>query len=234
MNARRQLNFVLVLFLGFVAVCGVLHGLGFEGTGFAIEALGAIAVVFAVTTALYGDSLRDVTQPIELKIERPVVTNNFFEPKLRGAITEDVFCYHLRVRDTRSTRIVKNCRVWLVRIIDVMSDERPKENFSFAVPRLMSWAPSEFSPELRSFVGHQVFDLGVIYPRIGVFEIALNLKQGGRFQAEFQFPERRQYVFQIEVDGLVSAKEHIVQVEVEQCKETASWPYKFRAVIKPQ
>jgi hypothetical protein len=91
----------------------------------------------------------------------PAQSDNFFnyvETPHAGKIK--VFCHHLRIRNRTPAQPVTNCRVWLVKILDENDRGAFDETFKFAVPRLMAWAPREYSPDVRSFSEDQVFDFG--------------------------------------------------------------------------
>jgi hypothetical protein len=251
MNARAakklpRLRILVVLFLFLVSASVLFYILGFKSeAAFAIQTLGAISVVLAVATALYGNVIRDFVQPLELRVEVPEVTNSGFDhwkydgktgrpPKAMFDVSDmvaidtpyTVYCVHLRVRDARGERVVKDCRVWLTRVLHVGESGTTTEPIRFAVPRLMVWAPSEFSPDVRSFGGQQVFDFGIFFPTLGVFEVTG--KQGGNFDCSFSHPGKRRFVFRIETEGFVSATEHTVEVSIEKCGTSADWPFEWR------
>ncbi|NUN61885.1 MAG: hypothetical protein HUU13_12460 [Burkholderiaceae bacterium] len=243
----------VVIFLVLIGICVVVFivGLKAEAT-FAMQAFGAISVVLAVATALYGNVIREIVQPLDLRIELPTTTNSMFDlvsfdgkgriPKalfercsegVMSGITlnEDfqVYCVHLRVRELNGERVVKDCRVWLTRVLNLSENGSEDEPFRFAVPRLMIWAPCEYSPEVRSFAGHQVFDFGLFYPAFGAFD--LTGKQGGNFDCSFRAPDRKRFIFQIECEGFMDAKEHRVDVAISKVERSEAWPFEWRPVV---
>lgn len=210
---------VIIIFLIIGAICVGCYLSGHRDFAkFVVSLAGVVSVLFAVITALFGDTLRVLVNPLCLQIELPKVVNEFPDDRYdpRPLYTQQsprpvrkVFMHHLVLREKTGGRIVKDCRVWLTAVRD--GDSQPMR--AFAVPRLMSWAPSEISPEKRSFGGSQVFDFGYHFVDQDFFEIARFSTQGGRFVHGTQdAPQVRQYVFQIEVDGFVSPQEHVVEV----------------------
>ena len=196
-----------------------------DAAEFMFHVITAIGVLVAVTMALYGDIIRRRVNPIKLTIEEPEQSDNFFKhaDAASGRRTK-VFCHHLRVKNKKPTQAVTNCRVWLVKILD--EDERRgfEEQFKFGVPRLMAWAPREYSPNVRSFSEDQVFDLGNSFVQEGGrFEIS-PYGQGGMFKGGCLPGEKRQYMFKISADNYIKGEPIAVEVRVERSEPTPDWP----------
>jgi hypothetical protein len=147
---------------------------------FMLHVITGIGVLLAITMALYGERLKRRVNRIKLTIENPEHSDNFFvDFKISGDGITKVFCHHLRVKNNMPTEPVRNCRVWLVKILDEADRGAFEEKFKFAVPRLMAWAPREYSADVRSFSEDQVFDLGKSFvEQDGRFEVNL-YGQGG-------------------------------------------------------
>jgi hypothetical protein len=234
-----RLIFIGFLTLVVVATGAFIYGFRSEAT-FAVQALGSLSVLLAVLTALYGNLVREIVQPLEVRIETTQTLNTSIDlspvpPELalaNGAIIGGgpwrAYCHHLQVMELNRQRQVENCRVWLTRILVVQKNGDTQEPLKFAVPRLMPWAPAEFSPTIRSFAGSQVFDFGKYYPEFSCFEPAR--QQGGNSVGGFNKGAQR-YVFRIEVAGFMRDREHQVDVEIEPCDATPEWPYATRAKI---
>lgn len=108
----------------------------------------AVGVFFAVLVALFGEQVKLWVNRIELRIEETETYDNFLNEMPQG---NRILCHHLRVRNATPHRPVQNCRVWLVRVLEKGPDAQFQEHFKFAVPRLMRWAPYEYSPEHALF-----------------------------------------------------------------------------------
>jgi hypothetical protein len=133
----------------------------------------------------------------------------------------------LRVTNKTAHRPVKNCRVWLVKIEDEI-DNTFKEQFIFAVPRLMQWSPSEFSPEVRSFSEDQVFDFGKSFVDQDKFDVDYYKNQGGAFAGACVAGQCRRYIFRITADNYVRSKLCAVEVKVRKTEITKEWPYRTK------
>jgi hypothetical protein len=120
-------------------------------------------------------------------------------------------------------------------VLDQNDSGEFEENFKFAVPRLMAWAPREYSPEARSFSEDQVFDFGRSFvEQGGRFEVG-PCGQGGMFKGDCLADQKRQYVFKITADNYISAGLFTVEVYVERREPTSDWPYltRMRVEVKP-
>jgi hypothetical protein len=202
---------------------------------FMLHVITAVAVLLAVTMAVYGDRIKRRFNRITLKIEKPEQSDNFVNFLAPSDSQTAVFCHHLRVTNSTPTEPVKNCRVWLVKILDEDGRGGFEEKFKFAVPRLMAWAPREYSPDIRSFSENQVFDFGMSFVRQdGRFKIGVYELQGGNFEGGSDcLPEQtRQYVFKITADNYIEAQPIIVEVHVERCAPMPKWPYETQARIE--
>ena len=140
-------------------------------------------------------------------------------------------CHHLLVTNHMPSRPVENCRVWLVKILDQNAQGKFDVEFQFAVPRLMEWAPSEYSPDVRSFSEDQVFDFGRSYVDKGPFVVNVFKGQGGAFKGDCDVGKSRQYVFRITADNYIKAKTVKVQVDVTKVERTEAWPHGFRTRV---
>ena len=128
------------------------------------------------------------------------------------------------------SRPVKDCTVWLVKILDPTVEGAFQENFRFAVPRLMQWAPAEYSPEARSFSEDQVFDFGKTYVNLGYFNVDV-YRQGGVFNGRCNLGHTRRYIFRLTANNYIKARTVAVDVAVEQVQATEEWPYTCRATV---
>jgi len=197
---------------------------------FYLKVFSAFGVFCAVLFALYGEAIKSFVDRIDLQIELGERSNNFLDlhPADTGPVS--VFCHHLRVINKTPYRPVLNCRVWLVRIQDEV-DNTFKEQFTFAVPRLMKWAPAEFSPEVRSFSEDQVFDFGYTYIGQDTFDVTYHNAQGGVFKGACLAGHRRRYIFRITADNYIRSKLHTVEVRVLKTDARTEWPYRIRTDI---
>jgi hypothetical protein len=233
MNSNLQLRVTVLVFLTLLVLSSVFYISGVRDEArFAVEAAGCFAVVLTVMTALYGDSLLDLVRPHRFTIEVPEVKGSLADRHVLYGKEEKCFSCYLRVRNAQSDRAVKKCRVWLTRILKVSPKGEPEDLFLFAVPRLMSWAPADYSPDERSFCGWQIFDFGLFFPESAKFEVAVDKRQSGSFTRLLSAPNVQRYVFRIEVDGLIRAFEHEVDVRIVDCATTAEWPHGKRVEIK--
>jgi hypothetical protein len=226
---------LLIAFLAAIVGAVILYLEGNKDRSeFMLHVVTAIGVFSAVVMALYGERIKRRVNRISLTIEKPEQSDNFFNDadSLSGGRTK-VFCHHLRVKNSMPTEPVKNCRVWLVRILDENDRCGFEEKFKFAVPRLMEWAPSEYSPDVRSFSEDQVFDFGKCFvEQGGRFELNVYKTQGGMLKSGCLVGERRQYVFRITADNYIKAEPITVELSVDRCKRTNDWPYETCARVE--
>ncbi len=194
---------------------------------FMLHVVTGIGVLSAVAMAVYGDRIKRRVNKINLQIEKPEQSDNFFNEVATLSGKTKVFCHHLRVKNNMPTEPVRNCRVWLVKILDEKGRGGFEEKFKFAVPRLMAWAPREYSPDVRSFSEDQVFDFGRSFvEQGGRFEVSVYELQGGVFNGGCLPGEKRQYVFRITADNYIKARPISVELGAERCEPTDHWPYK--------
>jgi hypothetical protein len=204
-----------------------------EYAKFVLNIVGGIGVFLAVLMAVYGDRIRRWVNLIRLKIEEPKQSDNFpNEVDAPGGGKTRVFCHHLRVKNRMPTEPVRNCRVWLVKILDENGRGGFEEKFKFAVPRLMDWAPREYSPHARDFSEDDVFDFGTSFvEQGGRFEVGFYKSQGGMFKGGCLAGQKRQYVFKITADNYIKARPITVEVDVRRCEPTQDWQYGTRTLI---
>ncbi len=203
-----------------------------EDAKFFVQAFSGTGVILAVLTALYRDAITNLVDRIQLHLELPEQPDNFHNLKSTPAGAVRVLCHHLRVVNEKPHRPVRNCRVWLVRIFDEVAEGKFEERFKFAVPRLMPWAPNEFSPEVRSFAEDQVFDFGQSVVDFGRFEVTYHERQRGVFKGDCEVGKTRRYVFKIAADNYVRSESFTVEVRVSKVEPTDDWPYKMKADVK--
>jgi hypothetical protein len=228
------MRIILAAFLLAIIVAVSLYRVGEKRDAqFMLNVITAIGVLSAVTMAVYGDRIKRRFNRIRLTINKPEQSDNFFnDADAPGGGRTKVFCHHLRVKNSMPTQAVKNCRVWLVKILDEDGRGGFEEKFKFAVPRLMAWAPREYSPEARSFSEDQVFDLGRSFvEQGGRFEVS-PYGQGGMFKGGCLPREKRQYVFKITADNYIKAGLIAVEVHVERCEPTPDTPHGTRTQVE--
>src|SRR5471032_155185 len=78
----------------------------------------------------------------KLEVEIPENTNTGYDV---DPVYGFVLLHHLRVVNDTPHRPLVNCRVWLERIQDEKSPDEFVEPVRFAVPRLMNFAPADYS-----------------------------------------------------------------------------------------
>ena len=183
---------------------------------FFLKVLSAFGVVFAVLLALYGDAIKN--SDISLSIQQAVQSDSIVNkggPRIKSW-SGDVFCHHLRVVNSAPYRPVLGCRVWLVKVLDVDPHGQISDSFSFAVPRLMEWAPSECSPKegpRMNFSEDWVFDFGESPTSGGPFFLKWWKEQQGTFEGDCKVGESKRYIFRITADNYVAPALITVQVK---------------------
>jgi hypothetical protein len=215
--------------LAFVVVT-FLYLLGKKDTAESIvRTVSALGVVIAVIVALYGEWIKSQLNPFALGITDPLRQDNF----LNNEHGKEVYAHHLRVENLKPYLAVKNCRVWLIRVLDVQGGHSPVEPFTFGVGRLMAWAPLEYSPDVRSFSEDQVFDFGVTFVDEGVFRPTFYKEQGGAFhpRGDCAANQTRWYVFEITADNYVGSRHFTVEASVQEVTPSQEWPHKFRTKV---
>jgi len=133
------------------------------------------------------------------------------------------YCHHLRVRNLSTHAPIKNCRVWLKKVEVERDGQWKEENMDlrgqwgenrFAVPRLMEWAPSEYSRVKRTFYTEQVFDFGQTLSLNTGFLVTIWRKQGGNFNALFPAGTKARFYFYATADNYVEEKVFCVEIDV--------------------
>ncbi len=229
------MQILLVVFLFTIVAAVWFYDIGAKDYAeFLLHVITAIGVFSAVAMAVYGERIKRKVNGITLKIEKPEQSDNFFnEADALGGGRTKVFCHHLRVKNNMPTEPVRNCRVWLVKILDENSGGGFEETFKFAVPRLMQWAPREYSPDVRSFSEDQVFDFGRSFvEQGGRFDVSFYELQGGTFNGGCLAGHKRQYVFRITAENYLKARPISVELGIERCEPTKDWPYNTRVRVE--
>ena len=202
-----------------------------DDADFYLKVFSAFGVLFVVLLALYGEAIKNFVDRIDLRIDLAERADNFQNLFATNAGAVRVLCHHLRVVNRTPYRPVVNCRVWLVKIQDEVAGEF-KEQFIFAVPRLMEWAPSEVSPDVRSFSEDQVFDFGKSFVDQDRFDVSYYKSQGGTFRGSCATGQSRRYIFRITADNCIRSKLYTVEVRVQNSAITKEWPYKIMTDIQ--
>jgi hypothetical protein len=184
MSTIKKLIFLVVGIVFFIGCMFWWWDNQAKPAAFFVSCLTTVGVVSAVALALYGDFLREVFYPVRIKIE-PVPerdSNQFIDTEKINDKERRIYCHHLRVRNLTKGTLAKNCRVWLKRITAI--DEFGSEIGPplFAVPRLMEWAPSEWSRSERTFSTSQLFDLGKTLDDNEGFLLTIERDQGQALQ----------------------------------------------------
>lgn len=187
-----------------VAVCAAvwLFLAGDKDTAdFLLRLTTSLGVFFAVVIALYGAQMSRLASRVDLRIQRPEREDSF----LNGPAGDGRnYCHHLLVKNLNPAEPVKNCRVWLIEIHDGPDlNGNFATSTTFAVPRLMSWAPAEYSRDKRDFSEDQVFDFGKTFVNAGFFN--MDFVQGGEFNPRCDVGGTRRYVFRITADNYLKA-----------------------------
>jgi len=167
----------------------------------------------AVLFALYGDYARELRAPIRIQIGVPERSNNIFDMMDIEGAPQHVCCHHLEVRNLTVHKPIRECRVWLKRIFTQNLNGEWKEEATFAVPRLMRWASSEYPEDKRSFRTAQLLELGHTIGNDKGFQVSVNSRQGGSFIRRFGVGKRIRFVL------FVTAKYY--RTEREFCFEVA-------------
>ena len=212
--SMRRLVILTVLVVGFIAglgwACCLFYYDQRDKAEFVVKVTLSVGTISAVACALFGDFLRNLCDPIRVKIDLAARANNFLDD--HGG--KKVFCHHLTVVNGTPERAITNCRVWLksvsVKSLDGKWDDKPR----FAVPRLMEWAPSEYSRDKRTFSRDQVFDLGVTASNNGGFRLTVDRDQGGNFDRNFAVGQQLKLVFFVTADNYTRSEEFCFEVAI--------------------
>lgn len=202
--------FVLYLVAGYVTWRWVPE----KNADFFVRWVMTLGIFGAVLAALFGDYLRERIFPIDLQIEIPPKGNAVFDLTNVGGQAVNVYMHHLRVRNLTPHRPLKDCRVWLksISVKSVSGDWEPKNQSP--VPRLMEWAPSEFSRDKRTFSTWQIFDFGLSLANNGGFLVKWDRDQGGNVPRQFPVGTQLRFTFFLTADNYQDQKEFSFDVDV--------------------
>jgi len=219
-------NMALVVLIVLLIVVLIHHWDPPQGD-FLIDLIAAFSTLAAVLFALFGSFFRNRWHPIRLDLELPSQNNNFMD-EWDGV---SVYCHHIQVRNLTPDRPVCNCQVWLTRLLDEGQDGQTEERVTFAVPRLMEWAPSEYSPDKRTFSSTQVFDFGVTAADSRGFILRKYGGQGGMFEGNCGQGKKRRYVFSFSADNFQSSDTFAVDVEVPKKQRDARFESQSKVIV---
>jgi len=200
------------------ALCLAVHRAGktipadFSTADFMAKCGFVVVASVTIIVALFGDYLRETLDPIKVRIEVPEEGNTVLD---RSPLHNcAVYCHHLRVVNTTRQRAIKDCRVWLKRLLVQNLRGDWNEEIGSPVPRLMVWAPSEYSEDKRTFCTNQVFDFGMTLEKNGGFAVTVWSKQGGTFKSKYKVGEKIRCVFYVTADNYTAEKAFAFEVEV--------------------
>jgi hypothetical protein len=203
---------------GAVFTIGVYRVFSYDpaSADFLVKCALSIGTLSAVLFALFGDYLRETLDPIQVRIEAPKESNTVIDRCLINNVPTDVYVHHLVVRNLTPHKPIINCRVWLKKIFVQQVNNEWSDEAKFAVPRLMEWAPSEYSRDKRTFSKQQVFDLGRTLANNGGFIAAYDRDQGGAVARQFAVGKKLKFVFFVTADNYQKEKEFCFEIEVPQ------------------
>lgn len=186
----------------------------FSAADFVVKCGFVVAAFVAIILALYGDFFREWVFPIDVSIEIPQGNVAFDKARAADGQIVDTYCHHLLVRNLTPHRAVKDCRVWLksVSVKNTRGEWEPKNQTP--VPRLMEWAPSEYSRDKRTFATWQVFDFGRTISNNGGFELCIERDQHGAFPRKFSVGDKLRFFFFVTADNYQMEKEFSFDVDV--------------------
>jgi hypothetical protein len=204
---------------------------------FGIRVLTSLSVITAVVLALFGDRLRELASPIRIQIKRPERDNdvidwtNFVRDPNSGRIEKDtgqtwpphfdhlrglqVFCQHLLVENLTKHRAIEDCRIWLEKVELLVNNEWRREE-TFAVPRMIEWAPAEYSRNARTFCTNNVFDLGMTLDQGCGFMLTTDRDQGGQFRKHFPVGTTLKCTYYATADNYHAEERFAFRIEVIQ------------------
>lgn len=164
--------------------------------------------------ALFGEYLREKIFPIDLQIEIPPKGNAVFDLVNLNGQAVNVYAHHLLVRNLTPHKPIKDCRVWLKSIFvkNVAGEWEPRNQTP--VPRLMEWAPSEFSRDKRTFSTWQIFDFGLSLENNKGFFVKWDRDQGGNVPRQFPVGAKLRFTFFLTADNYQDQKEFSFDVDV--------------------
>ena len=217
---RRTIIFT-ILVCGFVAAvawaCVLFHYDDTQTADFVVKVTLSIGTLSAVVCALFGDWLQELSDPIRIKITKPERENNFADQCPTDQ--KYVYCHHLVVQNRTPQKPIEECQIWLKRLFFKPESDGWKE-IPFAVPRLMQWAPAEYSPEKRTFGHQQTFDLGVTVQNNEGFK--LTIKQGGAFISVFKVGEKVGLVFVMTANNYRGDDEFYAEIDIHKTQKTGA------------
>lgn len=213
MKFRTKVAALLVGVALLIITSAIVYSYHDEELGkFMLTTVSSLTVLTAITGALYGDRIRTWVDPIKLSFEQIQSPNSEYDKHPDyGA----VFVHHIRVKNENPDRSVINCRIWLEHVLDENSDGTFSAKTTFAVPRIMNWAPAEISPESRSFSDEQIFDLGYTRVADGKFYPTWNPNQGGYVNPELlscKTQQCRRYLFRLAAENYHPKHHEIVEI----------------------
>jgi hypothetical protein len=211
---RKAMIAVLVLvFLASVAAVCYVYPSDHGKADFILKCVLSLGTLIAILVALFGDFFRELADPIRVQIEVPGESNTAFDVAIVDDEDVQVYCHHLCVRNRTPHRPIRDCRVWLKRI-STQNEDGHWEETKFAVPRLMQWAPFEYSPDKRTFGTSQVFDLGITLGNDKGFKAAVTPAQGGAFTTRFPAGKKVRFTFFVTADNYHKERDFSFEVDV--------------------
>jgi hypothetical protein len=181
MSKGNKVFLLCAIPLTFVLVMFFWHKRYPDHADLLLRCLTPIGTISAVAFALYGDFLRGWFYPVQIEIQvlSDEERNQHADWGERdGRKNRRCYCHHLRVKNLTPQKTIINGRVWL-KSISIIDDSRSRiEPINYAVPRLMTWAPSEYDGEKRTFLKDQTFDIGKTWDENEGFEFQIHEKQG--------------------------------------------------------
>jgi hypothetical protein len=183
---------------------------------FFLKCLTSVGTITAVLLALFGDYFREKFDPVQIKIEMPPENNSVFDKNNYDGVLFDVYCHHLRVVNLTPHRAIRNCRVWMKQILVWNVSGNWREEVKTPVPRMMEWAPNEYSKDVRTFCKHQVFDFGQTLSNNGGFALTILKEQGGTFNRRFPVGKKLRFIFYVTADNYLVEETFCFEVDVSQ------------------
>jgi hypothetical protein len=173
-----------------------------------------VAAFVTIFLALFGDYLRELIFPIHVRIEIPEKGNVGLDESMVNDKQVAVYCHHLMVRNLTPHRVIKDCRVWLTKVFVQNAEGKWEPKNQSPVPRLMEWAPSEYSANQRTFSTWQVFDFGMTIENNGGFVLRADREQGGNFHRIFPIGSKVLFKFIVTADNYQKEKTFSFEVTV--------------------
>ena len=181
---------------------------------FYLKCCSTIGTLSAIIVALFIDLWKAKAFPLKLRITTAPVNNTVTDiSEGENGRAYAKYCHHLIVVNDTPHKTVKNCRVWL-KSVSHLEQDKWVEKEVIAVPRLMNWAPSEWSNEERTFCTSQVFDLGVTVGDNTGFVLSVNHKLGGNFRRTFQVNSTLKLILYITADNYQGYEEFAVKIVI--------------------